>query len=94
MSDRNFFSELKRRNVYKVAVAYLVASWALAQGLSQLLPIFDIPIWVVRLVVLLLIIGFPVAIVLSWAFEITPEGSSAPKMSILTSRSRTRPAAS
>ena len=70
----NFFSELKRRNVYKVAVAYLVASWALAQGLSQLLPIFDIPIWVVRLVVLLLIIGFPVAIVLSWAFEITPEG--------------------
>ena len=74
MSDRNFFSELKRRNVYKVAVAYLVASWALAQGLSQLLPIFDIPIWVVRLVVLLLIIGFPVAIVLSWAFEITPEG--------------------
>ena len=74
MSDRNFFSELKRRNVYKVAVAYLVASWALAQGLSQLLPIFDIPIWVVRLVVLLLVIGFPVAIVLSWAFEITPEG--------------------
>ena len=51
-----------------------MASWALAQGLSQLLPIFDIPIWVVRLVVLLLVIGFPVAIVLSWAFEITPEG--------------------
>jgi TolB-like protein/Tfp pilus assembly protein PilF len=71
---KSFFSELKRRNVYKVAVAYAVASWALAQGLSQLLPIFDIPIWVVRLVVLLLIIGFPVAIVLSWAFEITPEG--------------------
>ena len=70
----NFFTELKRRNVYKVAVAYVVASWALAQGSSQLLPIFDIPIWVVRLVVLLLIIGFPVAIVLSWAFEITPEG--------------------
>ena len=74
MSERNFFAELKRRNVYKVAVAYVVASWALAQGLSQLLPIFNIPIWVVRLVVLLLIIGFPVALVLSWAFEITPEG--------------------
>src|ERR1044071_3496012 len=74
MNPNNFFAELKRRNVYKVAVAYLVASWALAQGLSQLLPIFDIPIWVVRLVVLLLILGFPVALVLSWAFEITPEG--------------------
>jgi TolB-like protein/Tfp pilus assembly protein PilF len=74
MNPSSFFAELKRRNVYKVAVAYVVASWALAQGLSQLLPIFDIPIWVVRLVVLLLIIGFPVAIVLSWAFEITPEG--------------------
>ena len=70
----HFFSELKRRNVYKVAVAYVVASWAPAQGLAQVLPVFDIPNWVVRLVVLLLIIGFPVALVLSWAFEITPEG--------------------
>jgi TolB-like protein/Tfp pilus assembly protein PilF len=70
----NFFTELKRRNVYKVAIAYLVASWALAQGLAQVLPVFDIPNWVIRLVVLLLIIGFPVALVLSWAFEITPEG--------------------
>jgi TolB-like protein/Flp pilus assembly protein TadD len=74
MSGRNFFAELKRRNVYKVAIAYVVASWALAQGLAQVLPVFDIPNWVVRLVVLLLIIGFPVALVLSWAFEITPEG--------------------
>jgi TolB-like protein/Flp pilus assembly protein TadD len=74
MSERNFFAELKRRNVYKVAIAYVVASWALAQGLAQVLPVFDIPNWVVRLVVLLLIIGFPVALVLSWAFEITPEG--------------------
>ena len=70
----SFFAELKRRNVYKVAIAYVVASWALAQGLAQVLPVFDIPNWVVRLVVLLLIIGFPVALVLSWAFEITPEG--------------------
>ena len=70
----NFFAELKRRNVYKVAIAYVVASWALAQGLAQVLPVFDIPNWVIRLVVLLLIIGFPVALVLSWAFEITPEG--------------------
>ena len=70
----SFFAELKRRNVYKVAIAYVVASWALAQGLAQVLPVFDIPNWVVRLVVLLLIIGFPVALVFSWAFEITPEG--------------------
>ena len=70
----SFFAELKRRNVYKVAIAYVVASWALAQGLAQVLPVFDVPNWVVRLVVLLLIIGFPVALVLSWAFEITPEG--------------------
>jgi hypothetical protein len=74
MKIDNFFAELKRRNVYKVAIAYVVASWALAQGLAQVLPIFDIPNWVIRLVVLLLIIGFPVALVLSWAFEITPEG--------------------
>ena len=74
MNPGNFFVELKRRNVYKVAIAYVVASWALAQGLAQVLPVFDIPNWVVRLVVLLLIIGFPVALVLSWAFEITSEG--------------------
>jgi TolB-like protein len=70
----NFFSELKRRNVYKVAVAYIVAGWALAQGIAQVFPIFDVPNWAIRLIVLLIIIGFPVAIVLSWAFEITPEG--------------------
>jgi adenylate cyclase len=74
MSDRNFFSELKRRNVYKVAVAYAVASWLLIQIATQVFPFFEIPNWAVRLVVLLLIIGFPVALVFSWAFEITPEG--------------------
>jgi TolB-like protein/Tfp pilus assembly protein PilF len=70
----NFFAELKRRNVYKVAVAYIVAGWALAQGIAQVFPVFDIPNWVIRLIVLLIIIGFPVAVVLAWAFEITPEG--------------------
>ncbi|MFL6538191.1 MAG: FlgO family outer membrane protein [Chthoniobacterales bacterium] len=74
MAQRSFFAELKRRNVYKVAVAYLVAAWALAQGFAQVLPVFDIPNWTVRLLVVLLILGFPVALVLSWAFEITPEG--------------------
>jgi TolB-like protein/Tfp pilus assembly protein PilF len=69
-----FFSELKRRNVYKVAVAYVVAGWALAQGIAQVFPVFDVPNWIVRLIVLLIVIGFPIALVLAWAFEITPEG--------------------
>src|SRR5438445_11671006 len=70
----NFFTELKRRNVYKVAVAYAVVAWLLIQIATQVFPFFEIPNWAVRLVVLLLIIGFPVALVLAWAFEITPEG--------------------
>jgi adenylate cyclase len=70
----NFFAELKRRNVYKVGVAYIVAGWALPQGIAQVFPVFDIPNWVIRLIVLLIIIGFPVALALAWAFEITPEG--------------------
>jgi TolB-like protein/predicted Zn-dependent protease len=74
MNSRNFFSELKRRNVYKVAVAYAVAGWALSQGIAQIFPIFDVPIWVIRLLVLLIIVGLPVALVLAWTFEITPEG--------------------
>src|ERR1700760_993544 len=75
MSDKStFFSELKRRNVYKVAVAYAVVSWLIIQIATQVFPFFEIPNWAVRLVVILLILGFPVALVLSWAFEITPEG--------------------
>ena len=66
MSDRNFFAELKRRNVYKVAVAYGVVAWLLMQIASQLFPFFDIPNWVVRVVVLLLIIGFPIALIIAW----------------------------
>jgi TolB-like protein/Tfp pilus assembly protein PilF len=70
----DFFGELKRRNVYKVAVAYIVAGWALAQGIAQVLPVFDVPNWIIRLLVALIIIGFPIALVFAWAFEITPEG--------------------
>jgi len=69
-----FFAELKRRNVYKVAVAYAVIAWLLIQVATQVFPFFEIPNWAVRLVVLVLIAGFPVALVFSWAFEITPEG--------------------
>jgi TolB-like protein/Tfp pilus assembly protein PilF len=69
-----FFSELKRRNVYKVAVAYAIAGWALAQGIAQVFPVFGIPNWVIQLIVLLIVIGFPIALVLAWAFELTGEG--------------------
>jgi TolB-like protein/Tfp pilus assembly protein PilF len=74
MNPRNFFAELKRRNVYKVAVAYVVAAWLLTQVATQVFPFFEIPNWAVRLVVVVLILGFPIALVLAWAFEITPEG--------------------
>ena len=74
MNPKNFFGELKRRNVYKVAVAYIVAGWALSQGIAQVFPVFDVPNWAIRVIVILIIVGFPVAIVLAWAFEITPEG--------------------
>src|SRR5881296_2821365 len=74
MNSRNFFGELKRRNVYKVAVAYAVVAWLLIQIATQVFPFFEIPNWAVRLVVLLLIIGFPIALILAWAFELTPEG--------------------
>ncbi len=74
MNFRSFLAELKRRNVYKVGVAYAVVAWLLIQIATQVFPFFEIPNWAVRLVVLLLILGFPVALVLSWVFEITPEG--------------------
>src|SRR6476661_8181891 len=70
----SFFAELKRRNVYKVAVAYGVVAWLLMQVASQIFPFFEIPNWAIRLVVLLIIIGFPVALIIAWAFEVTPEG--------------------
>ena len=74
MDPGKFLGELKRRNVYKVAVAYIVASWAMAQGIAQVFPVFDVPNWVIRLLVILIIIGFPIALAFSWAFELTPEG--------------------
>src|SRR5205085_8862054 len=64
----------KRRNVYKVAVAYAVVAWLLIRIATQVFPFFEIPNWSVRLVVLGLVLGFPVALILAWAFEITPEG--------------------
>jgi hypothetical protein len=74
MSQRNFFAELKRRNVYKVAVAYAVVGWLIAQIATQIFPFLEIPNWIVRLVIVLIAIGFPIALVIAWAFEATPEG--------------------
>ena len=74
MSVKRFFAELKRRRVYSVAIGYVVAGWALAQGIAQVLPVFDIPNWVVRLTVSLIALGFPVALVLSWFFDLTRYG--------------------
>ncbi len=74
MKLRDFFAELKRRRVYSVAVAYVVGGWALAQGIAQVLPVFDIPIWVVRLIVVLIVLGFPAALTLSWFFDFTRYG--------------------
>jgi TolB-like protein len=74
MNMRNFFAELKRRNVYKVAVAYAVVGWLLVQVATQVFPFFEIPNWAVRLVVLAIVIGFPIALVIAWAFELTPQG--------------------
>src|SRR5437588_9353416 len=74
MNLRTFFAELKRRNVYKVAVAYAVVGWLLVQVTTQVFPIFEIPNWALRLIVLAIIIGFPIALVIAWAFELTPEG--------------------
>jgi TolB-like protein/Flp pilus assembly protein TadD len=74
VNQRNFFSELKRRNVYKVAAAYAVVAWLLIQAASILFPTFDAPPWAMKVLVALLVLCFPVALVLSWAFEITPEG--------------------
>jgi len=74
MSERNFFSELKRRNVYKVAVAYAVVAWLLIQAASILFPTYEAPAWVMKVFVAIVALGFPVALVIAWAFEMTPEG--------------------
>ncbi len=74
MNAKNFFAELKRRNVYKIAVAYAIVGWLLVQVTTQVFPIFEIPNWALRLIVLAIIIGFPIALVIAWAFEITPQG--------------------
>ena len=74
MKIENFFAELKRRNVYKVAVAYAVVAWLTIQAASIFLPAFNAPQWAMQIIILILVVGFPIALAFSWAFEITPEG--------------------
>jgi TolB-like protein len=74
VNAKNFFAELKRRNVYKVAIAYAVVAWLLMQVATQVFPFLEIPNWAIRLVIMLIVIGFPIALVIAWAFELTPEG--------------------
>src|ERR1700758_1004395 len=74
MKSGNFFSELKRRNVYKVAITFAVVAWLLVQAASILLPTFEAPAWVMKAFVVLLALGFALAVFISWAFEATPEG--------------------
>lgn len=78
MDPKNFFAELKRRNVYKVAVAYAVVGWLIIQIATAVFPVLQIPSWAIRLVVVLVLLGFPLALVLAWAFELTPEGIRRP----------------
>jgi TolB-like protein/cytochrome c-type biogenesis protein CcmH/NrfG len=74
MNPESFFGELKRRNVYKVAVAYAIVGWLLIQVATQVFPFLEIPNWIIRLVIALVAIGFPIALVIAWVFELTPEG--------------------
>src|SRR5438874_5828518 len=75
MSDKpSFFSELKRRNVYKVALAYAVVGWLVIQIASTILPTFHVPEWIVQTLIVIIALGFPIALVIAWAFEMTPEG--------------------
>ena len=91
MANRNFFSELKRRNVYKVAVAYAVVGWLVIQISSTVLPIFHAPEWVLQTLLVLVALGFPIALIIAWAFELTPQGlkrTEAADAAHLSSKSR------
>src|SRR5947208_12105677 len=74
MRQGNFFAELKRRNVYKVAVAYMIVAWLLIQGASIFFPTFEAPSWVMKVFIAIVVLGFPAALILAWAFDLTPEG--------------------
>ena len=74
MDPRNFFAELKRRNVVRMAGLYLVGAWLIVQVAGTLLPMFGAPDWVPRAIVILVALGFFPATIFAWAFELTPSG--------------------
>jgi TolB-like protein/Flp pilus assembly protein TadD len=74
MNPKQFFAELKRRNVYKVAIAYAIVAWLLLQAASILFPTFEAPPWTMKVFVAVIALGFPIALIIAWAFELTPEG--------------------
>ncbi len=74
MNPRNFFAELKRRNVYKVAVGYGVVGWLVMQVAATVVPALHLPDSLTTAVVVLVLLGFPIALVIAWAFEMTPDG--------------------
>jgi len=74
MKSGNFFAELKRRNVYKVAIAYAVVGWLVIQISSTVLPTFHAPEWILQTLLVLVALGFPIALIIAWAFELTPDG--------------------
>src|SRR5947208_10893784 len=74
MDPAIFFTELKRRKVYRVAVAYAIVAWLLIQATSILFPTFEAPSWVMKVFVTAVMLGFPVALILAWAFDLSPGG--------------------
>ena len=86
----SFFTELRRRNVLRVAFVYLVAAWLILQVADLIVPILNLPEWSSKLIFLLLILGFPISLILAWAFEMTPEGLKKEK-DVDRSQSITRP---
>ena len=69
-----FFEELQRRKVYRVAAAYIIAAGFIIQIGSAVFPAWDLPNWTLRLVVVVLLMGFPIALILAWAYDVTPDG--------------------
>src|ERR1043166_833263 len=74
MNDHNFFAELKRRKVFKGGASYLVVAWLVVQAASIGFPAFDAPPWVLRVFILVALLGFPIAVMMAWMFDVTPEG--------------------
>src|SRR3954464_11490982 len=85
-----FFEEVQRRKVYRVAVAYVIAAGGIIQLASAAFPAWELPNWALRLVIVFLLIGFPIALILAWAFDVTPTGIKATPSPVVAGRPRAR----